>query len=110
LWGWSAGRNPERERNGVTNAFGFGEHDIICEAKDFDLKASQVSRPPLVVDERSSLEVLATVELNRETTCRTVEVEDVGTAGVLAPEFETGEALGAKPAPESGLGVGGAAA
>jgi hypothetical protein len=98
-------RDPQRERDGVTNAVGFFEHDIVREAKQFDPKPSQVLGPALVVHARHLFEMLAAVEFDRQTVRWAIEVEDVRTAGVLAPKFETGEAFRAKPAPESGLGV-----
>jgi hypothetical protein len=58
----------------VTNAFGFVEHDIIRETNDFDPKTSQMLGPSLVIADCSFFEVLAAIELDRQTARWTIKI------------------------------------
>lgn len=51
--------------------------------------------------------MMPTIQLDRELRQRAIEVEEVGTAGVLAAEFELGKAPVTEQPPEALLGHGG---
>ena len=106
LAGRGLGRGAaERDRNGVQDALQLFEDDVVAEPKHVNSAPAEVSAPPIVVGLRRSLQVLAAVELDGQTLVGTIEVEDVGTAGMLAAEFETGESLGPQARPQEGLRV-----
>ncbi len=54
----------------------------------------------------SRLVVLAAIELHREAELRTVEVQDKGACGVLAPELGSRYLADPQTAPEQSLGIG----
>ena len=69
-----------------------------------------VTRRPSAISSRWAKSRPSPPFARRPAELKTIEVEDVRAAGMLAPELETGEPAGAQVEPEGGFGVGAVAA
>ncbi len=90
--------------DGVVDAFGVGQHLIVPEAED--AVALGFEEPG---SRRRVESVLAAVELDHQMLFETYEIDDVGTDGMLAAEFDAVQLTRAQQAPERLFGIGGIA-
>src|SRR5262245_45050269 len=98
--------DAERLRDHVDHGLRFSKNEVRRKAKHADPVAAQELGAALIVGLSLRGEVLAAIELDRQMHARTIEINDVRPARMLAPELEAGEALRSEPRPQGRLCVG----